>query len=525
MSDDNVHFAIPALVDQWERRSISRREFLRTATLLGMSAAAAYRIVGLSPAALAAAQALPQGGTVRIAHPIKDVSNPQALNWFQFADLTFPVVQTLTRIGADNVTRPHLAASWGTSPDLRSWTIKLRPNAKWRKGRPFTVDDVIWNIKRLIDPATGSVSLGLMQPYLLNVSETDGKKKVELWDANAVEKVDDHTFKLNLKIPQVTIPEDLFTYTSVMLDPEENGAFGIGANGTGPFEMAEFEVSKRAVYRKWPGYWGTPANLDVVEFIDFGDDPNAAIAALASRQVDGLYQVAQDLLPAVKNMEHVKVYSASTANNATLQLDCTQKPWSDPRVRLAMRLAVDPKKQVELAVRGLGTPGEHHHAAPVHPDYSPLPPLGPDPAKAKQLLADAGYADGITADAYVSSNLPWTVASLEGMADEYRAIGVNLNVKTIPGSQFWEMWGKVPVIYSDWSHRPLAIQMYALVYRTGVDWNTPKWSNAEFDKLLDEASSIIDPVERRKVVAKLEQILQQDGPMVQPIWLDVQTAD
>jgi len=57
-----------------------------------------------------------------------------------------------------------------------------------------------------------------------------------------------------------------------------------------------------------------------------------------------------------------------------------------------------------------------------------------------------------------------------------------------------------------------------------VDWNTPKWSNAEFDKLLDEASSIIDPVERRKVVAKLEQILQQDGPMVQPIWLDVQTA-
>src|SRR5262245_50044240 len=93
MSDDNIHSAIPGLVDQWERRSISRREFLRTATLLGMSAAAAYRIVGLSPAALAAAQALPQGGTVRIAHPIKDVSNPQALNWFQFADLTFPVVQ------------------------------------------------------------------------------------------------------------------------------------------------------------------------------------------------------------------------------------------------------------------------------------------------------------------------------------------------------------------------------------------------------------------------------------------------
>ena len=123
MSDDNVHFAIPALVDQWERRSISRREFLRTATLLGMSAAAAYRIVGLSPAALAAAQALPQGGTVRIAHPIKDVSNPQALNWFQFADLTFPVVQTLTRIGAGSVLgeqsffdgQPRSASVWAVN--------------------------------------------------------------------------------------------------------------------------------------------------------------------------------------------------------------------------------------------------------------------------------------------------------------------------------------------------------------------------------------------------------------------------
>ncbi|WP_216074981.1 ABC transporter substrate-binding protein, partial [Acinetobacter baumannii] len=75
---------------------------------------------------------------------------------------------------------------------------------------------------------------------------------------------------------------DLFTYTSVMLDPEENGAFGVGSNGTGPFEMVEFEASKRAAYRKWPGYWGAPAHVDSVEFIDFGDDPNAAVAALAS---------------------------------------------------------------------------------------------------------------------------------------------------------------------------------------------------------------------------------------------------
>ena len=528
MTDGRHHPAIPKLVEDFQSQRFSRREFLRTATLLGMSASAAYAIAGgvtmsdLVPSARA--DTLPKGGSLRFAHRVGDISNPQAVNWLLFSDLTFPVVQTLTRTWQDNITRPHLAEAWEPSEDLRTWTIRLRKNAKWHSGRPFVADDIIWNIKRLIDPATGSSSLGLMSSYLVTEKEEGGSKTVELWDANALEKVDDFTLRLNLKTPQVTIPEHLYHYTSVMLDPADNGVMKVGSNGTGPFELVEFEVQKRALYKRRDDYWGEPAYLDTFEFVDFGDDANAAVAALASRQVDGLYEISQDLVPALQSMDQVQIYSTPTANNATLILDCSKKPWDDPRVRLALRHTVDPEKQLAVALRGAGLKGEHHHASPIHPDYAKLEPFPVDTEKAKKLLAEAGYPNGFEAEANVSGDSAWMNASLEAMVEDLKTIGVNFTIKVSPSSQFWEIWDKVPVAYSDWSHRPLAIQMYALVYRTGVPWNTAKWSNETFDKLLVEAESVVDPVERQKLVGQMEAILQQEGPMLQPLWLNYQTA-
>src|SRR3546814_15917282 len=107
-----------------------------------------------------------------------------------------------------------------------------------------------------------------------------------LWDANAVEKADDFCLRLNLKRPQVAVPEHLFHYTNVMPDPEEGGRFGIGSNGTGPFTLAEFRVGERALLRSHQGA-GRRATPDALLLPDLGDEAAASAAARVPGQGTG----------------------------------------------------------------------------------------------------------------------------------------------------------------------------------------------------------------------------------------------
>ena len=200
--------------------------------------------------------------------------------------------------------------SWEASEDLKTWTFKLRRDAQWRKGGQFTADDAIWNIKRVLDPTTGSSILGLMQGYMLEEYDT-GKKddagnpvmSTRLWDANAIEKIDDFTFRLNAKVPQLAVPEHLFHYPFFILDPNENGKFEVGANGTGAFELVEYEIGVRAHLKARKDYWGKGPYIDSLALIDLGDDPSAWIAAMASKQVDGLHEVDMAQLDAMSAFE------------------------------------------------------------------------------------------------------------------------------------------------------------------------------------------------------------------------------
>ncbi|MEX2409606.1 MAG: ABC transporter substrate-binding protein, partial [Rhodovibrionaceae bacterium] len=268
------HPYIRRLHEQFADKRCSRREFLRTATLLGMSAGTAYAFANkftgaelVSPARAA----MPQGGTLRISMVVQELSNPHTYEWSQY-NITQQVCPFLTRTGHDNVTRPHLVRDWEVNEELTSWTFHLRPDVKWHNGRSFTAEDVAWNINRILDPKTGSSGLGLMKSYLLNVVENGDEKTTEIWDANAIEVVDDKTFRLNLKQPQLAVPEHLFHYTMHMIDPEEDGVFGVGSNGTGPFQLVDLKLGEYAVLKAYPDYWGEGPYLDELRFIDLGDD-------------------------------------------------------------------------------------------------------------------------------------------------------------------------------------------------------------------------------------------------------------
>ena len=537
------HKLITQLQQDLAAKKINRREFVRYSTLLGISLSGAYAMAEkiVSPAAAIghradermSTQTSRRGGTLRIAMGLREWSNAHALNWLETGNVTNQVVETLTRIDQHNNVIPHLCESWESSEDLRTWTFHLKPNAYWRKGnrRRLVADEVIWNIKHILDPATGSSSLGLMGSYLLDTQtqECDGVQTTTttFWDANAVEKVDDLTVRFNLRIPYISLAEDLFFYCNTMLDPEENGEFGVGSNGTGPFELVEYDLSRgNAVFlaRDAEEYHGSGPYLDTFIFNDLGDDPQAQISALASQQVDGLYRLDSSLRRVIELFPFLNIHSVNTAATAILQIKVKEKPFDDPRVRLAMRYAMDPDVVLNLSLQNLGLPGEHHFVCPIHPGYAPLPKMQRDPQRARRLLAEAGYPNGIDIEIACKSDPQWELSAVQIISEQYADAGIRMKLNLLPRSQFWDVWDKVPLGFVEWAHRPMELTVLNLGFRSGVPWNAPEYSNAEFDRLLDEAGGILDNDERRVVIEKIERLLQQDGPFCQPCWRNNLTA-
>ena len=531
MADSREHPSIPTLKRQLAEGQIDRREFLRYATLLGLSAPAAYAavraITGERLVGEARAQGTPpKGGTLRLGMRCQDVKDPHTFSWVQRSNTVRQVCDYLTTTGTDNITRPSLCEKWEASPDLKTWTLRLRKDVKWRNGRQFTADDVAWNIKRVLDPKTGSSVLGLMKGFILEEFETgekddkgNPKKSTRLWDANAVQKVDDFTVKLNGKTPQIAVPEWLFHYPFLILDPAENGEFKVGSNGTGAFELVENQLERKQVLkaRKEP-YWGGGPYLDTLEFIDLGDDNAAQIAAVASKQVDGLYRASITQLDAIQKLGHVQLYQITTAQTIVARTHPV-KPFDDKRVRQALRYATDSNAVLQVAHRGLGSVGEHHHVSPIHPEYAKLPAFQRDVAKAKKLLADAGYPNGIDTEIACKPDPAVELLAVQALVEQWKEAGIRVKINNMPSTQFWEVWTKVPFGFTGWTHRPLGTMVLGLAYRTGVPWNESRYSNKDFDTLLTEAEGTLDVAKRREIMAKLEGILQDDGPIVQPLWL------
>jgi peptide/nickel transport system substrate-binding protein len=113
---------------------------------------------------------------------------------------------------------------------------------------------------------------------------------------------------------------------------------------------------------------------------------------------------------------------------------------------------------------------------------------------------------------------PWHLAAMQAFKEQLAPAGITLNLNPMPGASYWDVWDKTPFGFTSWTHRPLGVMVLNLGYRCGVPWNESAYCNKEFDKALDEAGGILDANERRKVMEKVEKILQDDAVIAQPLW-------
>ncbi len=536
----DAHPKVHEAFDLMKSGRMDRREFIRIAALLGVSAGAAYALAGL-PAPAVAAPNLPfppddpnakMGGILKVAMQIQKMEDTATYSWVEMSNQTRHIVEHLSMTGPDNITRPMLAESWEASDDLKTWTFKLRKGVMWHNGEEFTAEHVAWNVNRWLDPALGSSNVGLstFAAMLEETSEKDKKgKPIKRAIKGAVEVVDRYTIRFNLKKPVLSVPEDCYNYPTALMHPSFKPPFSDNPMGTGPFTLAELKVGDRAILKrvrkttdgKEFKYWGGKVYLDEIHYYNFATENQ--LTAFASGDVDAIYQFGVEQMELAKSLPG-KIVAAQTAQTLVCRMQISQKPFDNPKVRKALQVAVDRASVKNLVYPEGGNVGEDHHVCPIHPEYFKLPTIKRDPAKARALLKEAGYPDGITITIDVgNTNGPWQQTTCEALRDQMKEAGINLKLNVMPASKYWEVWDTTAFGATAWTHRPLGTMVLSLGYRTGVPWNETHFASKEFDAALDDAEATLDVEKRRQKMEKVEKILQDAAVIIQPIWQPVYT--
>ena len=422
----------------------------------------------------------------------------------------FAVYDALIWVDTTLTPQPMLAESWEESTNQLSWLFKLRRNVTFHHGTILTAADVIYTFKRLLDPAIGSV----LQPSLRFV--------------DTVEAVDDYTVRFQLNVPNADLPFLLAAPQARILARDYPIERVLSSpSGTGPFLFVELREGERISYARNPDYWAAErihlAELQHVLIPSFDEQ----IVALAQGEVDLLLDLDSKYIGDLTANPDTKVVEIASGRYQNLVMRVTEPPFNDLRVRQALKACTDRTALRQQILQGRGSLGNDQPVAPISPYFAELPVTPYNPTQARQLLAEAGYTNGLKLQlitANIASGMMELAYAFQALA---RPAGIEIEVieVKVPADIYLsEYWGRVPFYVSVSEFRPSIYETFASAYYSWSPWNETGWSSEQLDKLLDKACST-NQVDRRKDLYKTaQQLLQAEGAVIIPYFQPIFSA-
>ncbi len=446
-------------------------------------------------------------------------------------DANRPIYQRLLAFAPGTTTVvPSLAERWDVSADGLVYTFHLRqgvawqPNARFKPTRAFDADDVLFSFERQgkADSPFHPVSGG----------------GYEYWNDMAfptllksVEKVDDATVRFTLSQPQAPFLADLaMDFASIQSKEYGDALLKAGHPelidqepvGTGPFALLAYQRDAVIRYRAFPGYWGEKPRVDNLVFT-IVKDPAVRLAKLRANECQVMSYPAMADLASIRGDTALQVMEQAGMNIGYLGLNTSRKPFDDKRVRLAVNMAVDRKAILDAVYQGAGTPATTLLPPTLWAYNGAIEAYPHDPDKAKSLLAEAGYKDGVDVDLWAMPvQRPYNpdarrVAEL--MQADLAAVGVRAKIVSLEWGEYRKRvaQGDDQSAEFGWTgdngdpdnfYMPLAGCAAAVPGGS----NTSKWCDHAFDDLIRRAATLGDQAQRKALYDQAAVILHDEAP-------------
>ncbi|TCR80764.1 peptide/nickel transport system substrate-binding protein [Rhizobium sp. BK376] len=465
--------------------------------------------LGVAASALLPIGAWGQGPSTLVVAQAADAysMDPAKHSAFPTANILFQIYDGLVTQDEQGNIVPALATEW-SNPDSLTWRFKLRQGVKFHNGEVFNAAAVKYTFDRALDP-------NFKAPYYSRISQI-----------KAVNVVDDYTvdFKTDKPFPTMLLSLYEGSFPALIVPPaytaKSNGSdLGAKPIGTGPYRFVEWKKDDRVVLEANPDYWGGKPAIDKVVFRAI-KETRTRIAELESGGASIAVDIPPEDMPSLQNDE-TKIASVPSEFLYFLAFDTTRDtPLKDKRVRQAINYAVDVDAIQQALLNGMGT-----RIALTLPSngfgYDPAwKPYPYDPAKAKALLAEAGYPDGFTIPLMTRKGRFMKDSEIvEATVGFLAKVGIKAEIQYVePGvwGQISEKHGREGITFPGWSGRDPNLVWMPLLH-TGEYQSY--YSNPELDKLLDAGAATIDANERKAIYAKAAAIIKEDAPhlpMLQP---------
>lgn len=404
---------------------------------------------------------------------------------------------------------PALAESWAPNADLTSWTFKLRPNVQFHDGTPWNADAAIFNLERYDDKKSPNY-----------YQELNAQGGLSIAGIKSFKKIDDLTIQIDTNGPWAYLPSDLATVyfaSPTAVKAQGNQGFAQHPVGTGPFKFDSLERGQRLVLLKNPGYWAGAPKVDKVILRPI-PDPTARTAALRSGEVNWIEVPPPDDVPSLKS-QGFQVLTNSYDHIWPWVYNMTKAPFDNPKVREALNWAINRQSLVDNILKGTAEPalGFTPKANAAFRPESQV--YGYDPAKAKQLLAEAGYPTGFTMTlSYPTSGSGNMIPTPMNTAlqTDLAAIGVKVELKPIEWAAMLNDFfvGKIPD-NADALNISLSYQQegfWRSWFGSDSAINAGKYANPQVDALLTKAKTVLDGTARSDLYAQVATLLAKDSP-------------